>query len=137
MQLNRFQTAGDAYSKACIISGPPGIGKSTLVRLLAQLKNIQIIQTNASEQRNKNSVRKILYDLVDNNAFFFLGNKPSTQKFMIVMDEVDGMTGSDRGGITALIESIKMTRIPIVCICNDIENQKLKSLLNYCYPIKF
>lgn len=35
------------------------------------------------------------------------------------MDEVDGMTGSDRGGNKSLIDMIKLTKVPIVCICND------------------
>lgn len=31
------------------------------------------------------------------------------REYLILMDEVDGMTGSDRGGIAALIECIKST----------------------------
>ena len=34
------------------------------------------------------------------------------------MDEVDGMS-SDRGGSKALIDKIKNSKVPIVCICND------------------
>lgn len=34
------------------------------------------------------------------------------------MDEVDGMS-SDRGGSKALIDIIKLTKVPIICICND------------------
>ena len=54
------------------------------------------------------------------------------------MDEVDGMAGNeDKGGIKALIEIVKKTKIPIIFICNDIYNNKLKSLMNYCYDIRF
>jgi len=35
------------------------------------------------------------------------------------MDEVDGMSAGDRGGIKALIDIIKVTKVPIICICND------------------
>ena len=36
------------------------------------------------------------------------------------MDEVDGMAGNeDRGGILELINTIKNSKIPIICICND------------------
>lgn len=38
---------------------------------------------------------------------------------MLIMDEVDGMSAGDRGGISALIEIIRTTKIPIVCVCND------------------
>lgn len=43
-------------------------------------------------------------------------------KVIILMDEVDGMTGSDKGGIKCLIEMIKATKVPIICICNDRNN---------------
>lgn len=56
---------------------------------------------------------------------------------MIIMDEVDGVGAGDRGGINALIQIIKATKTPIICICNDRMNKKLASLLNYCYDLKF
>ena len=40
------------------------------------------------------------------------------------MDECDGMSGSDRGGIAEIVDSIKRTKIPIICICNDKYLQK-------------
>ena len=59
------------------------------------------------------------------------------KKTMIVMDEVDGCGASDRGGLAALNKIIKTTMIPIVCICNDIGLQKLKTLKNTCYDLRF
>lgn len=53
------------------------------------------------------------------------------------MDEVDGMSAGDRGGVADLILSIKMSKIPIICICNDRYSQKLKSLVNYCLLLSF
>ena len=61
----------------------------------------------------------------------------SAKKSVIIMDEVDGVGAGDRGGIQALIQVIKETKTPIICICNDRQNQKLKSLLNYVYDLKF
>jgi len=52
------------------------------------------------------------------------------------MDEVDGMGGSDRGGIAELIKVIKMSKIPIICICNDRQSQKIRSLVNHCYDLR-
>jgi replication factor C subunit 1 len=53
------------------------------------------------------------------------------------MDEVDGVGAGDRGGIQALIQVIKNSKTPIICICNDRMNKKLQSLLGYCYDLKF
>ena len=64
-----------------------------------------------------------------------MGNR--SEKSLIIMDEVDGMSNGDRGGITAIIDMIKKTKIPIICICNDRQSQKIKSLAGHCYDIKF
>ena len=53
------------------------------------------------------------------------------------MDEVDGCGAGDRGGVSALIQIIKDTRAPIICICNDRQDKKLQSLINHCYDLKF
>ena len=58
-------------------------------------------------------------------------------KAVLIMDEVDGMSAGDRGGVADLIASIKISKIPIVCICNDRYSQKLKSLVNYCLLLNF
>lgn len=58
-------------------------------------------------------------------------------KAVLIMDEVDGMSAGDRGGVADLIASIKISKIPIVCICNDRYSQKLKSLVNYCLMLNF
>lgn len=58
-------------------------------------------------------------------------------KTLIIMDEVDGMSSGDRGGIAAIINMIKSTKVPIICICNDRQSTKIRSLAGHCYDIKF
>ena len=53
------------------------------------------------------------------------------------MDEVDGMSGGDRGGVTDLIQSIHRSKVPIICICNDKYNQKLRSLRNHTLELDY
>lgn len=53
------------------------------------------------------------------------------------MDEVDGMSAGDRGGVADLIQTLKGAKLPIICICNDKYNQKLKSLRNHCLELDF
>jgi DNA polymerase III delta prime subunit len=45
--------------------------------------------------------------------------------------------GGDRGGVADLIASIKGSKIPIICICNDKYKQSLKSLKNHCLEINW
>ena len=43
----------------------------------------------------------------------------------------------DRGGIQELINTIKHSKIPIICICNDRQHIKIRSLANYCFDLRF
>uniref|UniRef100_A0A4W5LNF6 Uncharacterized protein n=1 Tax=Hucho hucho TaxID=62062 RepID=A0A4W5LNF6_9TELE len=44
-----------------------------------------------------------------------------SNKHVLIMDEIDGMAGNeDRGGIQEMIGLIKQSRIPIICMCNDL-----------------
>ena len=53
------------------------------------------------------------------------------------MDEVDGMSSGDRGGNQVLINAIKNTKTPIICICNDRQHPKVRSLANHCYDLRY
>ena len=53
------------------------------------------------------------------------------------MDEVDGMSAGDRGGSAELIQLIKKTATPIICICNDHSSPKMRTLANHCLDLRF
>lgn len=64
-------------------------------------------------------------------------NKVSS-KHVLVMDEVDGMAGNeDRGGVQELISLVKSAKVPIICMCNDRNHPKIRSLANYCFDLRF
>ena len=55
----------------------------------------------------------------------------------MIMDEVDGMSAGDRGGVGAMNALIKKTKIPIICIANDKGAQKLKPLQYTTFSLSF
>jgi replication factor C subunit 1 len=42
-----------------------------------------------------------------------------------------------KGGIQQLIAIVKSAKIPIICICNDRQHVKIRSLANYCFDLRF
>ena len=58
-------------------------------------------------------------------------------KSLVIMDEVDGMSTGDRGGVAAIINLIKNSKVPIICICNDRGSEKIRSLAGHCLDVKF
>jgi len=59
------------------------------------------------------------------------------KKRCIIMDEVDGMGAGDRSGMAELIKMIKSSKVPIICICNDRQSQKIRSLVPYCLDLRY
>ena len=93
--------------------------------------NFQVSEFNASDIRNKSGV-----GLMESSSFN-LDIAKNLQKSLIIMDEVDGMSSGDRGGISAIIQMIKNSKVPIICICNDRACEKIRSLANHCNDIRF
>ena len=131
-------------ARAALISGPPGIGKTTSARLIVQLHGgYELLEYNASDARGHKVINEMAMGIADNTTISFSGGgcqakvKGLTKRACIIMDEVDGIGGGDRGGNAALIRMIKKTRNPIICICNDSHSPKVRSLAFSCYDLKF
>lgn len=41
-----------------------------------------------------------------------------TDNTVLIMDEVDGMSAGDRGGVGALVQLVKKTRVSQHCFCS-------------------
>jgi len=122
-------------ARAALLSGPPGIGKTSMALLTARHLGYEIMELNASDARSKKSMDQKLVEAVTNTA---LSNGALNSRRVVIMDEVDGMAGNfDRGGIAELIKIIKTTKVPIICICNDRQAQKIRSLVNHCFDLRF
>ncbi|XP_072935597.1 replication factor C subunit 1 [Epargyreus clarus] len=131
------------YYKAALLSGPPGVGKTTTVSLVCKELGFDMVEFNASDTRSKTLIKEQIGELLTTTSLSAYakgdtGKQAVTKKHVLVMDEVDGMAGNeDRGGLQELIALIKTTSVPIICMCNDRNSQKMRSLVNYCYDLRF
>ncbi|KAK7804592.1 hypothetical protein U0070_015432 [Myodes glareolus] len=142
-KFGKLSSKDDGSSfKAALLSGPPGVGKTTTASLVCQELGYSYVELNASDTRSKNSLKSVVAESLNNTSikgFYTSGAAPSvSSKHVLIMDEVDGMAGSeDRGGIQELIGLIKHTKIPIICMCNDRNHPKIRSLVHYCFDLRF
>jgi replication factor C subunit 1 len=133
-----------------LLSGAPGIGKTSAAHLISHSLGYTPIELNASDARSKKLVDLALRDAINNTnleGWFNTGQQVDktlnpagiriTDKTVLIMDEVDGMSGGDRGGVGAINMLIKKTRVPIICICNDRRNPKMKPFEATTFGIQF
>ncbi|XP_061438963.1 replication factor C subunit 1 isoform X2 [Rhineura floridana] len=130
-----------ASAKAALLSGPPGVGKTTTASLVCEELGLSYVELNASDTRSKKSLKEVVAESLNNTSIkgFCSGTSSSVStKHVLIMDEVDGMAGNeDRGGIQELIDLIKHTKVPIICMCNDRNHPKIRSLVHYCFDLRF
>ncbi|KAK0639359.1 replication factor RFC1 C terminal domain-containing protein [Cercophora newfieldiana] len=134
---------GSGGYRAIIISGPPGIGKTTAAHLAAKLEGYDVIESNASDTRSKKLVENGVAEVMNNTSLlgFFAGDgrkvDPGKKNIVLVMDEVDGMSAGDRGGVGALAKFCKKTEVPLILICNERRLPKMKPFDHVAFDIKF
>jgi len=107
--------------KTIVIHGPPGIGKTTLAYVVAKETNSEIFELNASDLRNKIKLQEILKPAIEQKSL-------TKKNKIILVDEVDGISAVDRGGLQELLYLIESTSYPIIITANDVWNKKLSSL---------
>jgi replication factor C subunit 1 len=123
---------GSGIYRAAMLHGPPGIGKTTAAHLIAKLEGYDVVESNASDTRSKKMVEDGLRGVLDTTSllgFFSIdGQKVNAgrKKLVLIMDEVDGMSAGDRGGVGALAAVAKKTNIPMILICNERRLPKMK-----------
>lgn len=122
---------GPPKKRSALLYGPPGIGKTLTVEMVAHDFGMELVEKNASDYRTEEAV----------NRFAGLASQFSSLlggKRIILLDELDGLTGSsDKGGVKAITDIIKTTQSPIVLTSNTAYDPKFATLRTYCLLLEF
>jgi len=133
----QWQSETPPQKKAVILSGPPGIGKTSCAYALASDFHWTPIELNTSDARNEQCIKSVATAGATHQTFDDQGQFIRTDaggRKLIILDEADNLyeriSGSsktstdlsDKGGKRTIIQTIRITHQPIILIVNDYYN---------------
>ena len=122
---------GVPKKRSVFLHGPPGVGKTAVVEVLASDLGMELVEKNASDYRTAEAVERFA-GLASQYGTLFGGRR------LILLDELDGITGTvDKGGVATITEIVKKAQCPIVLIANDIYDPRFATLRTHCLLIEF
>lgn len=130
----------EGKANGLFLAGPPGCGKTTAAVMIGKMYGLEVIEFNASDVRSQSQLEKALPGLLTERSVrsLFTSGGGGIIRKMAIFDEVDGISGSaDRGGITVIASLIRQAAIPVVCICNDINDKRMTTLKSVCKVLKW
>ncbi|OCL02819.1 hypothetical protein AOQ84DRAFT_392683 [Glonium stellatum] len=108
------------HRKILMLTGPPGLGKTTLAHVCARQAGYEVQEINASDERSYSVVKGRIRDMVGTENVKGVDTKTANGKVRkagrpvcVVVDEVDGVVGGSGGGgeggfIKALIDLVNL-----------------------------
>ncbi|KAI1896113.1 hypothetical protein AGOR_G00091470 [Albula goreensis] len=143
--------------KVALLSGPPGLGKTTLAHIIAKHAGYNVVEMNASDDRSAELFQKRIDTATQMKSVLGANERPNC----LVIDEIDGAPSAainvllatlnrkesreadaEAGGIGALKKNKKkktesVLLRPIICICNDLYTPALRPLRQQAFLLSF
>ncbi len=117
--------------RAVLLHGPPGTGKTVSVEALARERGLDLVEINASDERNRDALDRTVGAATRQSDLFGRAR-------LVLIDEVDGINlREDRGAVDTIVKLIQETQVPVVLTANDPWDTKIGPIRNATVMIEY
>lgn len=117
-------------TKPLLLVGPPGVGKTSFVHAVCREFDIDLVELNASDTRNKNLLTQVIPPIFSNSSL-------TGKKFLLFLDEIDGISNrEDSGGLDFLMDLFKEPSIRVIMAANK-SNEVIKKISKVSKKVTF
>lgn len=118
-------------TRALLLHGPPGSGKTSLVEAFARELGLEVLELNASDSRRREDLLRTVGVAAQRKPLI-------GKRLLILLDEVDGIDPrADEGGIEVLSRIIESSKNPIIMTANDPWKESLRPLRPVAQMVQF
>jgi DNA polymerase III delta prime subunit len=120
--------------------GPGGIGKTSMAQVVLRHYNYNLYELNSGEVRSKKRMQDILDKVLNNHSVNMMKKKDCRQTMSIIMDEIDGMSCGDKGGLHELFHIMEKQpdcAHPVICIGSRPYEKKIPTTLYTEYQLRY
>ncbi|XP_018307581.1 chromosome transmission fidelity protein 18 homolog isoform X1 [Mycetomoellerius zeteki] len=138
--IEEVDSKGYPIKRIALLSGPPGLGKTTLAHIAARHAGYNVVEVNASDERTPDTFRQILLASTEMKAVMGADPRPNC----LIFDEIDGAPAASIELLLKFTQGKLITKKkkkkeqsenmsdgctrPVICICNEPYAPSLRAL---------
>lgn len=121
--------------RAFMISGPPGIGKSTLIDLVLAENGIpNALKLDSTAKNPKKAFDKVKEAFGTRKVdAYFTGKMQRSKPGAVIIDDLDAMISTT---LPQIVRFVGKTKVPVVCVTNDPNAKAIQALKAKCHHVR-